>query len=85
MLFRSVLSSVSQSQFPALLERCVGHEVVTVVGPVDVTKPQFDKAGIPVEVFDWKQAKLDYATKYNLKDVLKAEEKKKKDEEKGKK
>ena len=60
----------------------VGHEVVTVVGPVDAIKPLFDKQGITYEVFDWKQAKLDYATKFGLKDVLKADEKKKKEEAK---
>ncbi len=76
------LGEVSNAQITPLLERCVGHEVVTAVGPVENIKPLFEKANIPVEVFDWKQAKLDYATKHNLKDVLKAEEKRKKDEAK---
>ena len=62
----------------------MGHEVVTAIGPVANIKPLFDKINMPVEVFDWKQAKPDYATKYNLKDVLKAEEKNKADEAKKK-
>jgi hypothetical protein len=77
-----MLGDVTMDQIKPLLDPCVGHEVVTAVGPVDVIKPLFDKAGVTVEVFDWKQAKLDYAAKHNLKDVLKAEEKRKKEEAK---
>lgn len=76
------LANVTIDQIKPLLDRCVGHEVVTVVGPVDAIKPLFDKQGITYEVFDWKQAKLDYATKFGLKDVLKADEKKKKEDAK---
>lgn len=80
--YPSHLANVDMKQIQPLLDRCVGHEVVTAVGPVDVIKPLFEKANIPVEVFDWKQAKLDYAAKHDLKDVLKAEEKRKKEEAK---
>jgi zinc protease len=76
------LASVTVADTVPLMDRCVGHEVVTAVGPVANIKPLFDKAGIPVEVFDWKQAKLDYAKKYDLKDVLKAAEKEEKDKAK---
>ncbi|MES2638765.1 MAG: insulinase family protein [Myxococcota bacterium] len=79
------LANVTIDQIKPLMERCVGHEIVSVVGPVDNIKPLFDKAGLKYEVFDWKQAKLDYATKHGLKDVLKADEKKKKEEAKKKK
>ncbi|MDP2307266.1 MAG: insulinase family protein [Pseudomonadota bacterium] len=78
------LANVTIEQITPLMDRCVGHEIVSVVGPVDTIKPLFDKAGMKYEVFDWKQAKLDYATKHGLKDVLKADEKKKKEEAKKK-
>ncbi len=74
------VSQVTMDTIKPLLDRCVGHEVVTAIGPVAVIKPMFDKAGIPVEVFDWEKARLDYAAKHNLKSVLKADEKKKKEE-----
>lgn len=78
------LGEVTIPQMVKFMDRCVGHEVVTLVGPVNVIKPLFDKEGVAVEVFDWKQARLDYATKYEIKGILKAEEKKKKEEAKKK-
>ncbi len=83
-MYAKQLANVDMKQIQPLLDTCVGHEVVTAIGPVEVIKPYFEKAGLTVEVFDWKQAKLDYATKHNLKDVLKADEKKKKEEAKKK-
>jgi len=41
-----------------------------------------DKASVKYEVVDWKQKRLDYAAKHDLKDILKAEEKRQKDEAK---
>jgi predicted Zn-dependent peptidase len=80
------LASVAMKDIPPLVsDRCVGHEVLTLVGPTVVLKPMFDAANMPVEVFDWKKAKLDYATKWNLKDVLKAEADKEKEKAKEKK
>ncbi|MDP2315133.1 MAG: insulinase family protein [Pseudomonadota bacterium] len=76
------LANVTIEDIKPLMDRCVGHEVVSAVGPIEVIKPLFEKSGLPFEVFDWKQAKLDYAAKNNLKDVLKAEEKRKKEEAK---
>ncbi len=74
--------SVTPAQMKAQLPRCVGHEVVTATGPASAIKPLFDKEGIAVTVIDAHQEKLDYATKFQLKDILKAEEKKKADEAK---
>jgi hypothetical protein len=37
------------------LEPCMGHEVVTVVGPVEQITPQLDEAGIAYEVVDWEK------------------------------
>lgn len=75
----SRIAKVSQKDFPALLERCVGHEVITAVGPLAIIKPQFEKLGMAVEVFDVDT----YRKTYRETMGLKAEkEEKKKDEKK---
>jgi zinc protease len=61
------IGRVKQADFPPLLERCVGHEVVTAVGPVAVIKPQFEKLGIPVEVVDVDTYRKDYRARMGLK------------------
>ncbi len=61
------IAKAQQSDWPAMLEPCVGHEVVTLVGPVDVVKPQFDKLGMTVEVFDVDAYRKDYRAKMGLK------------------
>ena len=73
------IGNVQQKDFPPLLERCVGHEVVTAVGPLAVIQPQFEKLGLKVEVVDVDVFRKDYRAKMGLK-----EEKppKKKDEKK---
>lgn len=78
------LGEVTIPQMQKLMDRCVGHEVVTLVGPAAVIKPAFDQAGVKAEVFDWKAERLAYAEKHGLKSVLKAEEKKQKEKEKDK-
>lgn len=50
---RDTLSTVDQSQFPKLMEPCVGHEVVTIVGPKQYAEEQLTKLGIKYEVVDW--------------------------------
>ena len=80
--YRDAFVGVTPSQMKAQLPRCVGHEVVTATGPATAIKPLFDKEGIAVTVLDAHQAKLDYAAKFELKDILKAEEKRKADEAK---
>ena len=73
------IGNVQQKDFSPLLERCVGHEVVTAVGPLAVIQPQFEKLGLKVEVVDVDVFRKDYRAKMGLK-----EEKppKKKDEKK---
>lgn len=61
------LAKVSAADIQALMKPCVGKETITAVGPKDVLVPQFEKSGLPFEVFDWEQAKKDYAVKYGLK------------------
>lgn len=76
------LGEVTIPQMQKLMDRCVGHEVVTLVGPVEVLKPQFEQAKVPFEVVDWKAERLAYAEKHGIKSILKAEEKKQKEKEK---
>jgi hypothetical protein len=61
------LGMVNIPTMKSMMEPCVGHEVITVVGPVDVIKPLFDEANIPVEIFDWDKARLDYAAANKIK------------------
>ncbi len=61
------LGMVNIPTMKSLMEPCVGHEVITVVGPVEVIKPLFDEANIPVEIFDWDKARLDYAAANKIK------------------
>lgn len=75
--WRDAFVKVTPAQMKAQLPRCVGHEVVTATGPAAAIKPLFDKEGIAVTVLDAHQERLNYATKYELKEILKAEEKKK--------
>ncbi len=80
--YREAFTAVTVPQMQAELPRCLGHEVVTATGPAEAIKPLFDKEGITVEQIDAHQAKLDYANKYGLKDIIKADEKKKADDAK---
>ncbi len=78
----SRIAKVTQKDFPAILEPCVGHEVVTAVGPVSVIKANFDKLGMQVEVFDVDAYRKAYRAEMGLKEE---KEDKKKDEKKGEK
>ena len=80
--YKKAFVETNVTSMKAQLGRCVGHEVVTATGPAAAIKPLFEKEGIAVTVLDAHQQKLAYATKFNLKDILKAEEKKKADEAK---
>lgn len=73
------LANVTAKDLQPLVAPCVGKETITVVGPKEVLVPQFEKSGLPFEVFDWEQAKKDYAVKYGLKS---AKDDEKKDEKK---
>jgi len=73
------IGNVQQKDFPALLDRCVGHEVITAVGPIAVIKPQFDKLNIQVEVVDVDAFRKQYRADMGLKEE---KEDKKKDEKK---
>ena len=62
------LANVTIPQMSALMPRCVGHEVITLIGPRSVVEPQLQKAGLPFEVFDWKQAAKDYRASMGVKE-----------------
>ena len=69
------LGSVTAKDVAEALKPCKGHEVVTIVGPVDQASAQLDELGIQYEVVDWEamyEAQLD---KKQLKKYRKAKEK----------
>jgi predicted Zn-dependent peptidase len=72
------LAQATIPQMQALVEPCVGHEVVTVVGPVEVIEPLFKEAGLAYEIYDWEKLRLDYAAKFKIKIKPPKEEKEKK-------
>ena len=74
------LSMVGVGDFDDVLAPCVGHEVVTLIGPKEYAEAQLTKEGIPYEVVDWQalhQAQLD---KKELKSYLKRKAKEEKEE-----
>jgi zinc protease len=80
--YPKLLGTVTIDKMTPLLERCVGHEVVTLVGPKDVITAKLDAEKIPYEVFDWEKARVEYGYKHEIKSIIKAEEKRKKEEAK---
>lgn len=52
--YRDRLAAVSSADFAPLLERCVGHEIITLVGPKDELVSEVQEAGYTAEVVDWK-------------------------------
>ena len=70
------LANVDAAGLKDALSTCSGHEIVTVIGPVDEIKPQFDQAGIPYEVVDWKKLQENLLSPKELKAWKKSEAKK---------
>jgi len=48
------LAAVQVEQLPRLVQPCAGHEVLTLVGPVEGILSQLEQAGLQAEVFDWR-------------------------------
>ena len=48
------LAGVQAEDLANEVDRCIGHEVVTLVGPADVITPQLDERGLEYEVFDYR-------------------------------
>ena len=49
----SVLASVNTQTFTKVLEPCKGHEVFSIVGPIEGMKQQLDDKKINYIVYDW--------------------------------
>jgi zinc protease len=73
--YPDALANVTQADFQDALSFCKGHEVVTVVGPVDTIKGSFDEKGIAYEVVEWEDLYLGQLTDKEQKDYLKAKAK----------
>lgn len=76
------LASASKDDFPELLTKCKGQEVVTLVGPAKLIEPQLKENNIKYEVVDWEKERRALLTekerKKEDKKKAKAEKKKKK-------
>ena len=73
--WRTELSEVDATTMPALIEPCVGHEVITIVGPREYAEAQLKEAGIAYEVVDWEGLYTASLDAKELKSYLKAKEK----------
>lgn len=51
--FPGRLAAVDVSALSSLMQRCAGHEVLSVVGPKDIARKQLEERQIPVELYDW--------------------------------
>ena len=47
------LASVDAAALSSEVEQCIGHEVVTLVGPAEVIVPQLEERGLAHEVYDY--------------------------------
>lgn len=47
------LAGVTADDLSNEVDRCIGHEVVTIVGPSEIITPQLDERGLTYEVFDY--------------------------------
>ena len=72
----NVLAVVSVEDFKTVLKPCQGHEVFTLVGPVENAKKQLEKEGIAYTVVDWQSEFESYLSKKELKNYKKSQEKK---------
>jgi zinc protease len=74
-MYKQTLGNVGVDAFPEVLAPCVGHEVITVVGPQEYASAQLDELGIAYEVVDWEELYQGQLTKKELKKYLKAKQK----------
>lgn len=73
--WRDSLANVTPDIFPKLMEPCVGHEVVTVLGPKENAEAQLKELGLAYEVVDWEKLYEATLTPKELKDRQKAKAK----------
>ncbi len=73
--YPKMLANTSVDDLAAALKPCHGHEIVTVVGPVESAKKLLDEAGIAYEVIDWEGLYEAQLSKKELKKYKKAKAK----------
>ena len=73
------LGAVGPADLQGQMERCNGHEIVTLTGPVDVIEAQLVEAGIEHEVYDWEAEKEAMFAQYDPKAYAKHKKKQAKD------
>ncbi len=76
------LAAVTLEDVQGQLERCAGHEVITLLGPVEIITPQLDELGLSYEVFDWDGERKAMWEKHDPKGYQKAVKKAAKEEAK---
>jgi zinc protease len=69
------LGAVTPADLQGQMERCNGHEIVTLTGPLEVIAPQLEEAGIAYEAFDWKAEKEAMFAQYDPKAYAKHKKK----------
>ena len=62
------LANVSTQDVSNMVERCQGHETITVIGPLEYSEPAVETLGLPYEVVDWD---LLYQKQLNEKELAK--------------
>lgn len=73
--FRNNLANVTPEVFPEIMKPCLGHEVVTIVGPKEYAEQGLKEAGFAYEVVDWEKLYEGTLTPKELKDRQKAKAK----------
>jgi len=82
-VYPKALGQVKSTDFASLVSPCVGHEVITIVGPKEFASKQLDDLKLPYEVVDWEGLYKAQLTPKEVEAYEKAKaDKKKKAEEK---
>ena len=71
-----ILSKVSKEDFKTVLEPCKGHEIFTLVGPVENAKKLLDEEGIKYKEIDWQKEFEKRLSEKELAKYKKSQEKK---------
>ena len=69
------ISAVNTDTMKELMTACVGHEVFTVLGPLEYTETAAKNLGLDYEIVDWDALYQEQLTEKELKKHLKSKEK----------
>ena len=69
------ISAVNTDSMKELMTACVGHEVFTVLGPLEYTETAAKNLGLDYEIVDWDALYQEQLTEKELKKHLKSKEK----------